>query len=510
MLPPAHSNRKTSWFLVISCLVVIAVLLSSTVQPRSSAQASSSLKSTCSQTPTGLADYERWFGSQHAHTGMDGDDGATSSTAAQAFAYAKNLPHLQYYIITPHLHQSRSGSATLWSETTYDTIRTSAISATTADFVAIAGQEVSTISTGGHWNLFNANDLVGADHPDGDWNDADDYYDHVASLGASGEAIAAQFNHPDSIDFGNHFDANAAPYFGTIAITSGPAFATNNDFTANGSNSNYESIWVSRLNLGWKLAPVAEQDNHEATWGASSTEYTVIVQPASTALTANNVVGGIREHMTYATEDANMQVAFTANGWSMGQTIGGAATMAFNIWWNNPSMTITNNNAGIAKAEPADDVIQTIWIYRNSFTTPVATYRPNTVSGTLTANVSATAGDWFVVKFQDTYTFSAGRSTTKDLTWSAPVWYDPAHAEAPLVIACVATATPTATAIASDTPTPTSSPTATATATQTATPTSTPTHMPTVIITPTATATSVLDQPRTFKVYLPLVHNQLD
>jgi hypothetical protein len=200
----------------------------------------------------------------------------------------------------------------------------------------------------------------------------------------------------------------------------------------------------------------------------------------------------------------------------MGQTIGGAATVVFNIWWNNPSTTISNNNAGIAKAEPADDVIQTIWIYRNSFTTPVATYRPNTVSGTLTTNVSVTAGDWLIVKFQDTYTFSAGRSITKDLTWSAPVWYDPAHAEAPLMIACVATATPTATAIASDTPTRTSSPTATATATQTTTPTSTPTptatstHAPTLISTSTATATSVPVETRIFKVYLPLVHNQLD
>src|SRR5574340_386629 len=163
--------------------------------------------------PAGLQDYERWFGSQHAHTNMDADDGATGSTAAQAFAYAKNVPLLQYYIITPHIHQSRSGTATLYSDATYNTIRASATSATTANFIAIAGQEISTISSGGHWNLFNANALIGTDHPDGDWNDADDYYDHVAGLAAAGEDIAAQFNHPTTGDFGNRYDANAAPSF---------------------------------------------------------------------------------------------------------------------------------------------------------------------------------------------------------------------------------------------------------------------------------------------------------
>ncbi len=51
--------------------------------------------------------------------------------------------------------------------------------------------------------------MVGTDHPDGDWNDANDYYDHVAGLGAAGEDVAAQFNHTDTGNFGNRYDANA-------------------------------------------------------------------------------------------------------------------------------------------------------------------------------------------------------------------------------------------------------------------------------------------------------------
>jgi hypothetical protein len=461
--------------LIVSALVI--GLISSVFRPVTGAQAS---RSACERPPSGLADYERWFGSEHSHTGMDGDDGAVGSTAAQAFAYAKNLPHLDYFIITPHVHQNRTGDATLWSEETYDLIRASAISATTPSFVAIAGQEVSTISTGGHWSLFNANDMVGTDHPDGDWNDADDYYDHVAGLGASGEVIAAQFDHPQSGDFGNRYDASAAPYFGTFAVSSGPATAITAAFANDGSNSSYETRWANFLNLGWKVSPAADQDNHEATWGASSSEYTVIVRPQGTPLNAGNVIHGLSDHMTYATEDANMQIGFTANGWSMGQTIGGSSSVEFTIWWNNPSTTLYNNNTGYSVAEAADDAITTISIYRNAFTSPIVITSPNAVSGTLAVTVPAAVGDWFVVTFKDSSSLSSGRSTTKDQTWSAPVWYDPAHADAAIMLNCDPTETPTPT----DTPTPTATatPTDTPTPTATATPTPTPTAIPLVYV----------------------------
>lgn len=432
--------------------------------------------------PTGLQDYERWFGSQHAHVAMDGDDGAAGSTAATGFAYAKNVPFLKYYIITPHVHAGRAvGDTTLYSDATYNTIRSQADAATTSTFIAVAGQEVSTISSGGHWNLYNALAMVGTDHPDGDWNDSNDYYDHVAGLGTVGEDIAAQFNHATTGDFGNRYDANAAPYFGTFAVSSGYTGATNKDFTNNGSNleyatnNPYENLWAHYLGLGWKISPAADQDNHQATWGASSSEYTVIVRPKGTLLSRAGVLKGLREHMTYATEDPNMQIGFLANGWSMGQTIGGSSNVAFTIWWNNPSESICNNNVPVCKAETANDAIQNIWIYKNSFGTTgnsvganagnyVARYQPNTASGTWNVTLPAVAGDWFVVKFQDMYTFATdptyGRTTSKDLTWSAPVWYDPTRAD-PQLLVDNGGPTPTPTTPAPPTNTPTPTPTAT-------------------------------------------------
>ena len=475
----------------ISILLLIALLWS--LVGASVGQAAPVGQTTIAYTPTGLQDYARWFGSQHSHTNMDGDDGYAGATAADAFAYAKNVSTLDYFIITPHVHQARSGGETLWSDATYQTMRASAISATTSNFVAFVGQEISTISSGGHWNLYNADHLIDTAHIGGDWNDDDDYYDHVAELGTAGELIAAQFNHPQIGDFGARYDAGAAPYFGTMAVSSGPAFAAAADFSADGSNSGYPTRWGELLNLGWKVSPAADQDNHENTWGAATSEYTVIVRPKDTALNAANVIGGLRDHMTYATEDPNMQIGFIANGWSMGQTIGGSSNVAFTVWWNNSSETIRNTNTGYTVTETANDVIKSIRVYKNTFSSSAASTTPNAVSGTWQITLTATAGDWFVVRFQDTYSLSPARSTTHDYTYSAPVWYDPTHADVPLTIGDdTPTATPTPPTSPLDTPTATNTATATATATPTATGTATATQTPTPTdtTTPAPTATT--------------------
>ena len=283
------------------------------------------------------------------------------------------------------------------------------------------------------------------------------------------------------------------PYFGTMAVSSGPAFATAADFSSDGSNSGYPTRWGELLNLGWKVSPAADQDNHENTWGAATSEYTVIVRPKDTLLNATNIIGGLRAHMTYATEDPNMQIGFVANGWSMGQTIGGASNVAFTIWWNNPSATISNTNTGYTVTETANDVIKSIRVYKNTFSSSAASTTPNAVSGTWQITLTATAGDWFVVRFQDTYSLSPARSTTHDYTYSGPVWYDPTHADAPLTIGDdTPTATPTPPTSPLDTPTTTNTATATATATPTATGTATATQTPTPTdtTTPTPTATT--------------------
>src|SRR5574340_523711 len=117
-------NRRI-WTLLIIMAVFITVLSMLPFGHLSTVQAAGRI-------PAGLQDYEIWFGSQHTHIGMDGDDGASGSTATTAFNYAKNLPFLNYYIVTPHVHAGRTvGDTTLYSDATYNTIRSQADNATT-------------------------------------------------------------------------------------------------------------------------------------------------------------------------------------------------------------------------------------------------------------------------------------------------------------------------------------------------------------------------------------------
>ncbi len=194
--------------------------------------------------------------------------------------------------------------------------------------------------------------------------------------------------------------------------------------------------------------------------------------------------------MTHATEDANMQIGYVANGWSMGQTIGGSSSMAFTIWWNNPSATLTNTNAGVSVTEAADDAVKLVQIFKNDFTSAVVSTVQNTASGTWTVTVTATAGDWFVVRFQDSSSLSPARATNHDYTWSAPVWYDPANADVPLAINDEPPVT--------DTPPPTTTPSTM--------PTNSFTPMPTATVTSTKTPTAApTPEPTGYIVYLPLV-----
>jgi hypothetical protein len=115
--------------------------------------------------PTGLQDYERWFGTEHAHVNMDGDDGATGSTAAQAFAYASNIPLLDYFILTPHVHDSHPAILALhrvhWR---YDPRRLPAPPPPPS--LPSPGKK-SAASRAAGTELFNAADMVGTDHPNG-------------------------------------------------------------------------------------------------------------------------------------------------------------------------------------------------------------------------------------------------------------------------------------------------------------------------------------------------------
>lgn len=64
------------------------------------------------------------------------------------------------------------------------------------------------------------------------------------------------------------------------------------------------------LNLGFKLAPTADQDNHQKNWGNATNARTGVI---TTSLTKANLLDAMRKRHVYATEDKNLSVIIRVN-----------------------------------------------------------------------------------------------------------------------------------------------------------------------------------------------------
>ena len=96
-----------------------------------------------------------YFGLLHSHTSFS--DGL--GTPNEAYQSAKEAG-LDFMAITEHNHSQAAGSDGIFlTPTNYLILRQSAESHTSADFVAIFGQEVSSISKGNHVNVFFADEI---------------------------------------------------------------------------------------------------------------------------------------------------------------------------------------------------------------------------------------------------------------------------------------------------------------------------------------------------------------
>jgi histidinol phosphatase-like PHP family hydrolase len=98
-----------------------------------------------------------YFGLMHAHTSFSDGEG----TPDDAYTMAKEAS-LDFFAITEHNHNQAVGNDDIFlTETLYDELQESAARHTVdGEFLAIWGQEVSTISKGNHENIFFASDIT--------------------------------------------------------------------------------------------------------------------------------------------------------------------------------------------------------------------------------------------------------------------------------------------------------------------------------------------------------------
>ncbi|MCP5055931.1 MAG: hypothetical protein GY937_04305 [bacterium] len=268
---------------------------------------------------------EAYFGLLHAHTMFS--DG--SGTPLEAFSMARS-EGLDFLAVTPHNHASAErgirkkshgprkdgvmiavtpelySSSDLVSVTrnfkdgngaqqrqslNVRPLVQAAAQRTDDDFVALYGQEFSTISNGNHVNVFGIDSLITV--PKGEHGQL------YALLEGLPAPLVVQMNHPNFAkdlfhpstepndrdddygldDFGHSFaalTAGADKFLMLIEVISGPA-TTMDVFNRQPRRNEHERDYYFYLSQGLHVSPSAGQDNHWKDWGKKTPSRTGVI-----------------------------------------------------------------------------------------------------------------------------------------------------------------------------------------------------------------------------------------
>lgn len=277
-----------------------------------------------------------FFGNLHSHTSYS--DG--SGTPDEAYLHARDVAGLDFLAITEHNHdQAEAGAGAradgLMIATDHalyngppGSPRISLIEAARAAnvpgrFVALYGQEFSTISAGNHVNVFQVGEVI-----DVDKGRFDGLLDWLSTRPDSqGLPAILMFNHPSSrlrptVEYGrDDFGGDAewvrrvGAHASLIQIINGPG---TRDGTGLPVPAPRMADFKHYLNLGFRLAPTADQDNHHRNWGDATRARTAVI---TTDLTVGHVLGAMRARRVYATTDPNLRIIVRVNGGLCGDVL---------------------------------------------------------------------------------------------------------------------------------------------------------------------------------------------
>ena len=185
---------------------------------------------------------------------------------------------------------------------------------TTDDFVGLFGYEMTWSNGLGHMNTFNTEGFQSRTQTEfSTYSTAlQNYY---AALKTAPQSIS-QFNHPgttfgDFSDFA-HYDEEIDKLITTIEVGNGEG--------AIGSSGYFPSYeyYQRALDKGWHVAPTNNQDNHKGLWGDANTARSVVL---ADSLTQENIYDAMRNYRVYATEDNDLNIYYTLDGYEMGSIL---------------------------------------------------------------------------------------------------------------------------------------------------------------------------------------------
>lgn len=376
-----------------------------------------------------------YFGNLHAHTSYSDGRGLPEDAYGKA-----RQAGLDFFAVSEHNHDKGDGKGDardgiiiatrpeLYSGGPAALRQTAERLNEDGRFVAIYGQEFSTISRGNHINIFEVPAVLRSGNGE--------FHLLAAEMRAFRDSTGAvpfgQFNHPriqargdkdyGRDDFGGSDAAWVAamdPLVSLIELLNAPALSDGTGFRADRNEAEY----FRYLNLGFHVSPSAGHDNHYRNWGVSTDARVAVVAPS---LTKANVLRALRAGNTYATEDRNMRVIFRANG-ALGGDIVAPPTPGSPL---RLTLQLTDDDEPNARyridvyqdqpgGDPASKPVETFQFTGNK-PTPIAL-----------EGVHFNAPGEFVLLRITQFRADDDEDGRDDRAWTAPVWFEPAGGLAP-------------------------------------------------------------------------------
>ena len=291
----------------------------------------------------GKAQFQLYFGQLHSHTTYSDGSGSLES----ALNYIASLPesaNVDFVAFTDHSNYFDTTSAVNPEQALYDMSLASADSqalwnaykgavaefnASQSKVVALGGFEMTWSGGPGHINTFNTPGIVSRNNKtlNNKTSDAGMKAYYALLSQAEGAESLSQFNHPGST-FGTFTDFS---YWDALLDTRIQMVEVGNGEGAIGAGGYFPSYeyYTMALDKGWHLAPTNNQDNHKGKWGNANDARDVVL---TDNFTEEGIYQAIRDMRMYATEDKNLEIYYTANGFQLGSTIDEVPeTLAINV-----------------------------------------------------------------------------------------------------------------------------------------------------------------------------------
>lgn len=309
-----------------------------------------------------IGGYNVYYGSLHNHSNVSDGQG----TPDQAYAYAKNTAHLDFFGLADH--------STVMTSSQYTQIKNAAnVYNQDGVFATFYGFEWTTILSYGHVAVIQTEDYCYGVSPTGTFSDLLNWLNARNGI--------AFLNHPgwDATEFMefNHF--NIAPSDKVVGIelwNGGDGFGTyyyNDGYDHSDGGKGYFDEALIRK---WKIGAAGSEDNHSATWGTATNYRVGVLAPA---LSRTEILNAFRARRFFATTDKNIAFSFQINGSEMGSTIAGG----------NLTMVIS------AKDGDGEKFIQAVLVKNG---TVAKTLTTSTTDLLISESITCSDGDYFYAR----------------------------------------------------------------------------------------------------------------